>query len=77
MQILNYRFWSTVMYDSAVNFGLRSYINNSPRFYFTETSLDDRIHEVANSIHKLVFKLYLRLSTLNESPVSIIDDELR
>ncbi|XP_074602750.1 activating signal cointegrator 1 complex subunit 2 [Brevipalpus obovatus] len=70
-----HRFWSTIMYDKSVNIGLRSYINNSPRFYFSETSLDERINEVANSIHKLVFKVYLRLSTTKESPKNFMSKD--
>ncbi|XP_053209793.1 activating signal cointegrator 1 complex subunit 2-like [Panonychus citri] len=63
-----HRFWSTMIFDSNVNMGLRSYINNAPRFYMAPVNLDENLNYAANSIHKSVFKVYCRLSTCTEDP---------
>ncbi|XP_015790805.1 activating signal cointegrator 1 complex subunit 2 [Tetranychus urticae] len=75
LRLPHHRFWSTVIFDSTVNMGLRSYINNTPRFYLGPVTLDERITLVANSIHKLVFKVYCRLSTPSEDPKNCISTD--
>lgn len=62
------RFWATIIHEKGVHIALESYLNNAPRSYALHSKLfNNEMKLVVNSIHQLVFKVFLRISTTNES----------
>lgn len=59
------------MFDPGARGALASYLERAPRCYDKElASLDKERRKVLARLHALVFKVYLRLTTLKESDVS-------
>lgn len=64
------RFWATVMREEGVHIMLESYLNNTPRFYaINPASFSDQVKHAIASVHGLVIKVFLRMSTVIESKV--------
>ncbi|KAG8178093.1 hypothetical protein JTE90_017442 [Oedothorax gibbosus] len=63
-----HRFWSQVIYDESLHKCLESYLSQSPRDYdLVGLHLKDELLVPLKNIHKLVFLVYLRMSTYKES----------
>ncbi|RWS12012.1 hypothetical protein B4U79_05707, partial [Dinothrombium tinctorium] len=62
------RFWSTVIHRKEFHEMLDSYLSYTPKFFNLHLIfLTDQIKETLSEIHKLVFRIFLRLSNYKES----------
>lgn len=66
LNLPHHRFWSHVVFDTAIHECLESYITSGPRWYDDDT-LDHYSQPIVESIHKLVFLIYVRMATFKES----------
>ncbi|CAL1281302.1 unnamed protein product [Larinioides sclopetarius] len=63
-----HRFWSQVVHDEGLHKCLESYLSQAPRYYDLDSlHLKDEVLQALKKIHKLVFLIYLRMSTYKES----------
>lgn len=63
-----YRFWSQIVYDDSLHKCLESYLSQAPRYYDLDSlNLKNEILNALKRIHKLIFLIYLRMSTYKES----------
>ncbi|GIY00130.1 hypothetical protein CDAR_501572 [Caerostris darwini] len=63
-----HRFWSQAIYDESLHKCLESYISQATRYYDLDNlCLKPEIMKAVKKIHKLVFLIYLRMSTCKES----------
>ncbi|XP_055939628.1 activating signal cointegrator 1 complex subunit 2-like isoform X1 [Argiope bruennichi] len=71
-----HRFWSQVIYDESLHKCLESYLSQAPRYYDLDSlHLKEEILQALKKIHKLVFLIYLRMSTYKESKMHHIRPE--
>ncbi|XP_042865196.1 activating signal cointegrator 1 complex subunit 2-like [Penaeus japonicus] len=66
LNLPHHRFWSYVVFDPAIHECLETYITNGPRWY-DEGTVNDYSQPIVESIHKLVFLIYVRMATFKES----------
>ncbi|XP_071550104.1 activating signal cointegrator 1 complex subunit 2 [Panulirus ornatus] len=65
LNLPHHKFWSQVVYDPAIHECLESYLASSYRWY--EDDLLDYFRLTVESLHHLVFLIYVRMSTYKES----------
>lgn len=70
LHFLSIRFWSQVVYDPGLHESLESYLSRCHRWYEMD-SLGDFAKPMVESLHQLVFLIYVRMATHKESKVSI------
>lgn len=66
---LSIRFWSQVVYDPGLHESLESYLSRCHRWYEMDR-LEDFAKPMVESVHQLVFLIYVRMATHKESKVS-------
>ncbi|GFR14125.1 activating signal cointegrator 1 complex subunit 2, partial [Trichonephila clavata] len=65
-----HRFWSQIVYDESLHKCLESYLSQAPRYYDLDNlNLMKGIQNALKKIHKLIFLIYLRMSTYKESKI--------
>ncbi|GFS85656.1 activating signal cointegrator 1 complex subunit 2 [Nephila pilipes] len=65
-----HRFWSQIVYDESLHKCLESYLSQAPRYYDLDSlNLRSEILNALKRIHKLIFLIYLRMSTYKESKI--------
>ncbi|XP_023216586.1 activating signal cointegrator 1 complex subunit 2-like isoform X1 [Centruroides sculpturatus] len=63
-----HRFWSQIIYDESLQKCLESYLCYAPRYHDVSDSLvTEEMKTALQRIHRLVFMVFLRLSTYKES----------
>ncbi|XP_071037755.1 activating signal cointegrator 1 complex subunit 2 isoform X2 [Parasteatoda tepidariorum] len=63
-----HRFWSQIVYDENLHRCLESYLSQAPRDYdIPNLNLREDLLSALKKVHKLVFLVYLRMSTCKES----------
>ncbi|KAH6940071.1 hypothetical protein HPB50_024636 [Hyalomma asiaticum] len=76
LRIPHNRFWSHAVYDNGFHQVLESYLRLAPRYLglhrYTITKL---MEEADERLHKVMFRVFLRLSTNKESKISFIDKQ--
>ncbi|XP_045615648.2 LOW QUALITY PROTEIN: activating signal cointegrator 1 complex subunit 2 [Procambarus clarkii] len=66
LSLPHHKFWSQMVYDPAVHECLESYITNSYRWYDGDI-LEDYSRPLVETLHHLVFLIYVRMATYKES----------
>ncbi|KAK3880520.1 hypothetical protein Pcinc_014985 [Petrolisthes cinctipes] len=62
----HHRFWSQVVYDPGLHESLESYLSRCHRWYEMD-NLEDYARHIVESVHQLVFLVYVRMATHKES----------
>ncbi|KAL7634927.1 UNVERIFIED_CONTAM: hypothetical protein RMT77_015308 [Armadillidium vulgare] len=68
LELPHYKFWSQIVFDKSVQECLQYYLMEGPRWYDTTILPKDEIClSLLNSIHQLVFLIFVRMATFKES----------
>ncbi|XP_035218611.1 activating signal cointegrator 1 complex subunit 2-like isoform X2 [Stegodyphus dumicola] len=68
LKLPHHRFWSQIIYDENLHKCLESYLSQAPRDYdFVNIAFKEDILFALKKVHRLVFVVFLRMSTYKES----------
>lgn len=75
LKLPHHKFWSQVVHDESLHQSLDSYLSHAPRDFDLNSSIEEDLLSVLHQVHRLVFFVYLRMSTYKESKKNFISPE--
>ncbi|XP_076326218.1 activating signal cointegrator 1 complex subunit 2 [Tachypleus tridentatus] len=68
LKMPHHRFWSQVVFDETLKNCLGSYLSYAPRYYdLDDLMVTEEMKQAFQQVHRLVFMVYLRMSTYKET----------